>query len=98
MRGSGSLPETAAALNDLDLVAVRIRYEEEPGENFALPLHVDHRAGSEASAFESGVLGGQVFDRQREMTITVAEGVGVRSSLVDRQFEFERRRGIRKID
>ena len=90
--------EAPAALDDLDLVAIRIRHEEEPREGRPLVRHRLHRQGAQPGALEACVLGLDVLDRYGKMAVAVAGVVRHLLAGVDGELEFEALLGIAQVD
>src|SRR6476659_8831869 len=82
-RGSASA-RTAAAVDDLDTVAVRILDEEEARDASAIARQFAQRAGLEICRPHARVLAVQVIHHHREVAVTVAEHVGGDATIIDR--------------
>ena len=90
--------EPAAAFQHLDLVAVRIGDEEKPCDDLARRCKFDQFSWVEAGRLKTGMLGIQIFDRYSEMTVAIAQVIGVCLILVDGEFQFKRALRVAEID
>ena len=57
----------SVALENLDLVSVRVRDEEEPGEQHAVPVELDDLPRPEPRRLEARMLGVEVVDRDGDV-------------------------------
>src|SRR5271166_1941536 len=96
-RPAPGLPVAAELLQHFDLISVRIFDEEEPRDLLTLAVELDDLARLEALGLEAAMLRVKVVDNKGDMAIAGAEFVGFRAALVDRQFDLERRLGVREI-
>src|SRR3569832_2476666 len=90
--------EPAAALDHLDLVAVRIGHKEEARQGRAVVLEIAQRSRCQLLTFEAGMLGVEIFDHDSEMAVAIAERVGLLAAVIDGQLDLERRGGMAQID
>ena len=77
------LMEAAVLLQHFDLVAVRVLHEEETRQKRALALEGDNVARRKTGRPETGVLGIEIIDDNRQMPITIAQIIGLGLILVD---------------
>ena len=77
------------ALEDLDLVAVRVLDEKEAGHERAVPLELLDRVGAVAERGEAPVFPVQIVHADGQMAVAVAMGVGFGAPVVDGQFDLE---------
>jgi hypothetical protein len=89
---------SASALQDLDLVAVRIGNEKEARDAVSCRGEVDQFARGKPFGFEAGVFGVEILDGDGQVAIAVAEVIGLGAPLVHREFELEFGFGIGEID
>src|SRR5689334_24232193 len=92
------LAETSAALNDLDLVAVRVGDEEEARDRLAILPEVQQRTGRQFLALETIMLGVDVVDDDGKVAKSVAERIGLRAREIDREPDLECRPWIAQVD
>src|SRR6056297_769775 len=81
--------EPSAALQHLDLVAVRVGHEEELADKLAVGGEFHDLAGAEALGGEARVLGVEVLDQHGEVAVAIAEVIGLGAALVDGEFHLE---------
>src|SRR5271163_2344843 len=94
----GRLSETAALLQHLDFVTVRIFDEEEARDLLSVLVKLGDLARLESLGLETAVLRVEILDHEGDMPVAVAKIVRFGGTLVDRELDFVRRLGIRKID
>src|SRR5579871_4028052 len=95
IRRSPTLAEAAdVLLQHLDLVAVRILDEEKASDVLSVAVELDDLARVEALSLEAAMLGVQIVDDEGDMAVAVAERVGLRAALVDRQLHLEGRLAV----
>src|SRR5580693_210687 len=93
-----ALPEAAGLLQHLDLVAVRVFDEEKARDLLSVVIEFDNLARLEALSLETTMLRVEILDHEGDVAVAVAKIVGLGAILVDRELDFVRRLGIRKID
>ena len=79
----------AVVLQDLDLVAVGILDEEEPGHQRAVAVEFLDRLAVDPGSLRSALLGLEIVDHDREMAVAVTERVGRRAAVIDGQLDLE---------
>src|SRR5690606_7292096 len=87
-----------AALQNLDLVAIRVFGKEEAGKLHAIVLEIDQLADLEAEFCEAGMFCIDIIDRHGKMTIAIAQIVRFGAPLVDGQLDFKIGFRIAQID
>ncbi len=92
------LLEPTAALQDFDLVAVRVLDEEECAERLAVVRHRLDVFRLIAGRDDAGPLGFEIVDDEGDMTVAVAKLVWLGAILVDRQLDLEVVLGVLEID
>src|ERR1700739_3238275 len=93
-----ALTEAATFLDHLDLVAVGIGNEEKAREGRAVMQEIAQRSRRQFLSLESSVLSVEIVDDDREMTISVAQDVGLLPPEIHCQFELERRPRMTQIN
>jgi hypothetical protein len=81
--------EPATPLQDLDLVAVGILDEEEPGDANAIAVELDDLLRVEAERADAVMLAVEIGDRDGDVAVAVAKDVGLLPPLVDGQLDLE---------
>ena len=76
-------------LQNLNLVAIRVRYEEEFRHQGAVTVEFLHRIWIEAELFKPLVFGVNVADRKRQMAVAGAVGICLCAAMVDGQLDFK---------
>jgi hypothetical protein len=85
-------------LQDLDLVAVRILDEEEPGHQGAVAEELLDVERLQTLVLEAGMLGIEIVDREGDMAVAGAMLLRLSLALVPGQLDLEVILGIAQID
>src|SRR5215210_516827 len=93
-----SLEVAAGALEDFDLVPVRVLDEEELAQDFPVLLQLHEPPRLEASLLEALALGLHVLDGEGDVPVAVAEVVGFGLALVQRELQLEFALGVAEVD
>src|SRR5215467_6940398 len=96
-RRSGSAI-TPVLLQNLDLVAVRILYEEEARHQRAVAKEFLDRSGRKALHREVRMLGGQIINCDCQMAVAVAEAIRIMVAVIDRQLDLKIGLGVAQVN